>query len=286
MKRSSPVVRHAVSILNYFADHPNRALTLTDLIQALKLSRTSCQAWLTELVESGYLYRTQPKTYVMGPKLVAIGRAATEQLSPVHLAQPEMRGLTDDFGAICSAILREGDECIVSSRVVAMSHVGRSSPQGARMLLRAPFAATYYAWSSESEAHADAWLAVAMPTPTPSQRRAMFEAMAFAREHGFCFYIRNPRISECHAAPESVFSSSRTEFPVAMPSDIKPRAEYQLISIVAPVFDFDRQVALVLCLTGFTRTATGIHIEKMGRCLREACDRITATVMQRSLASL
>eukprot|EP00456_Euglypha_rotunda_P003034 TRINITY_DN105420_c0_g2_i1.p2 TRINITY_DN105420_c0_g2~~TRINITY_DN105420_c0_g2_i1.p2 ORF type:complete len:111 (-),score=19.28 TRINITY_DN105420_c0_g2_i1:10-342(-) len=57
MARSSPGVKRIVSILNFFADHPEQAFTLTDLVRALKLSRATCHALLTGLVESGYLYR-------------------------------------------------------------------------------------------------------------------------------------------------------------------------------------------------------------------------------------
>lgn len=276
MARSSPGVRRIVSILNFFADHPGQSFTLTDLVRALKLSRATCHALLTGMVESGYLYRTHDKSYVMGPTLVAIGRIAKEHLSPLQVAQPEMRALADEFDAICSAVFREGDEVVVRARAAAMSHLGWSSPQGSRMLLRAPAAAVYYAWSPKAEA--DAWLAQAVPTPTAEQRGAMFEAMAFGREHGYCFYVRNPRVPDNRTAPELAFSGDRNEFPVALPSEIKPDQIYHLASVVAPVFDERNQVAFVLGLMGFADVVTGARAEKMGRRLREACDRITVFI--------
>src|ERR1700712_3101139 len=102
MARSSPGVRRIVSILNFFADHPTQTFTLTDLVRALKLSRATCHALLTGLVDAGYLYRTHDKSYVMGPALVSIGRIAQENMSPLQVAQPEMRSLADEFDAICS----------------------------------------------------------------------------------------------------------------------------------------------------------------------------------------
>jgi DNA-binding IclR family transcriptional regulator len=154
-----------------------------------------------------------------------------------------------------------------------MSHLGWSSPQGARMQLRAPFSAIYYAWSPKAEA--DAWLAQAVPAPTAEQRGAMFEAMAFAREHGYCFFVRNLRVPEARNAPELAFSGERTEFPVELPSEIKPDREYHLASVIAPVFDERHQVAFVLSSGGFADRMAGARIEKLGRRLREACDRIT-----------
>ena len=211
----------------------------------------------------------------MGPALVSIGVRAQEEL-PLHTAHPEMRALAEDFDVICSAIGREGDECIVRSRVDAPSHGGWSSPQGTRMLLRAPFAATYYAWSPEAETNA--WLAQTIPMPSAGEMRDMSEAMRFARAHGFCFYIRKPGDSDPRAAAEVVFARNRREFPVAMLSDLNQRNEYCLNSIVAPVFDSHHRVTLVLGLMGFLGTFAGSHIERMGRSLREACDRITASL--------
>src|ERR1700740_1652704 len=90
MARSSPGVRRVAAILNFIADHPGQAFTLTDLIRALKFSRATCHALLTGLVEVVYLYRASDKQYVLGPALVAIGRNAVEHASPVQIVQPEM----------------------------------------------------------------------------------------------------------------------------------------------------------------------------------------------------
>ncbi len=273
MARSSPGVRRIVAILNFFADHPSQSFTLTDLVRALKLSRATCHALLTGLVESGYLFRTHDKSYVIGPTLVSIGRIAKEHLSPLQVAQPEMRALADEFDAVCSAFFLEGDDVVVRARAAAISHLGWSSPQGARMLLRAPFSATYYAWSPKAEA--DAWLAQAVPAPTVEQRGAMFEAMAFAREHGYCFFVRNPLVPENRDAPGLSFTPERTEFPVALPSEIKPTQTYHLSSVTAPVFDEHNHVSFVIGLMGFSDRIPGARVEKTGRRLREACDRIT-----------
>jgi hypothetical protein len=101
----------------------------------------------------------------------------------------------------------------------------------------------------------------------------MFEVMAFAREHGYCFYVRNPRVPQ--SDPDSAFNAERTEFPVELPSVLMPDQDYELASVVAPVFDESRQVLFVLGLMGFIDRTRGARIEKIGRRLREACDRIT-----------
>ena len=65
-------------------------------------------------------------------------------------------------------------------------------------------------------------------------------------------------------------SGDRTEFPVALPAEIKPDQFYHLASVTAPVLDERDQVAFLLGLLGFTDRTSGSNIEKMGRRLREA----------------
>ena len=72
MTRTSPGVKRIAAILDFLADHPTQSFALTDLVRALKLSRATCHALLTGLVDVGYLFRTSDKTYVLGPALATI----------------------------------------------------------------------------------------------------------------------------------------------------------------------------------------------------------------------
>lgn len=273
MARSSPGVRRMIAILDFFADHPDQSFTLTDLVRALRLSRATCHALLAGLVESGYLYRTHDKSYVIGPRLVAIGRIANEHFSPLQVAQPEMRALADEYGAICSAFFRDKDEIVVRSRAASISQLGFSIPQGARMQLRPPFAAVYYAWSPLTEAQA--WLDRLDPPPTSTQREQMMKGMTFARQHGFLFGVRNLGVPTHEDSPEQLFRGGRAEFPVTLEHEIDPKRQYQLAFVYAPIFDARQQVAFTLGLMGFTEVFAGSAVQAMGRALREACDRIT-----------
>jgi DNA-binding IclR family transcriptional regulator len=272
MARSSPGVRRVAAILNFIADHPGQSFTLTDLVRALKLSRATCHALLIGLVEVGYLYRASDKNYVLGPALAAIGRVAADHASPLQVAQPEMRALADEFDAICSAFFRDRDDIVVRERAASVSHLGYSTPQGARMKLRAPFSAIFYAWSPLSKA--EAWLDAATPPATPEHRAIMLKNMAFVRDHGFAFRVSNPNFRS-DKPPEQAFEEQRTDFPARSPGELNPEELYAFISVTAPVFDAHGQVAFVLGLLGFTRQASGAEIERIGRRLREACDRIT-----------
>ena len=79
---------------------------------------------------------------------------------------------------------------IVRARAAALSHLGWSSPQGARMLLRAPFSATYYAWGPKAQA--DAWLAQAVPAPLLASELWLYPRDARAALNGSGLLIVNP----------------------------------------------------------------------------------------------
>lgn len=273
MARSSPGVRRVAAILNFLAEHPGQAFSLTDLVRALKLSRATCHALLTGLVEVGYLYRASDKSYVLGPALAAIGRTAAEHASPLQVAQPEMRALADEFQAICSAFFRDGHDVIVRDRAASVAHLGWSMPPGSRQRLNAPLSAIFLAWADPAEA--EAWLDSATPTPTPAEKAAAHKRMAFAREHGFTVIVTGRHAGAARPAGPS------EDPPRAVLTELNPDEDYALMSVAAPVFDTGARVAFVLGLTGFSRTARGAEIERIGRRLRESCDRVTAFVAGR-----
>ena len=93
MSRLSPAVARTVAVLNFFADHPGQAFTLTDIVSSLNIIRATCHALLAALVEAGYLYRSNSKTYLLGSALARLAEAARGSLSPLQVAAPEIRAL-------------------------------------------------------------------------------------------------------------------------------------------------------------------------------------------------
>jgi DNA-binding IclR family transcriptional regulator len=272
MARTSPGVRRVAAILNFFADHPGQAFTLTDLVRALKLSRATCHALLMGLVEVGYLYRASDKNYVLGPALMNIARVAAEHASPAQAVLPEIRALADEFDASCSAFYRDRDDVVVLERASAGANVGWSAPPGARLKLRPPFGAIFYAWRPRAEA--EAWLDASVPPPTPEQRADMLGGMQFARARGYVFGVQVHGYTG-EQAPEAVFGGSQRELPVTIAAALERETTYMVAGLIAPVFDPRGEVAFVLSLTGVSGAAAGERVEHMGRRLREACDRIT-----------
>lgn len=278
MSRSSPGVRRVAAILNFIADHPGQAFALTDLVRALKLSRATCHALLTGLVDVGYLYRTSDKTYVLGPALASIGRTAAQHFSPLQVAQPEMRSLADEFDVVCSAYFLEGDMIHLRDRAASLSHLGYPVPIGTRMKLRSPQATAFFAWS---QAEAEAWLDSVDPKPTAERRELMFNAMQFARENGFVVLVRGPNFDYTTDLNLRALGVDNDEIPVAPTAEIDAATVYPVGALMAPIFDERGKVSFCLLLAGFHSTMTGAQVMAAGQRLRAACLRISNFVAGR-----
>ncbi len=279
MSRSSPGVRRVAAILNFIADHPGQAFALTDLVRALKLSRATCHALLTGLVDVGYLYRTSDKTYVLGPALAAIGRTAALHFSPLQVAQPEMRSLADEFDVVCGAYFLEGNMMHLRDRAASLSHVGYPVPLGIRMKLRSPQAVVYFAWNPKD---AEAWLEATSPKPTAERQELMFKAMDFAREHGFAVLVRRPGFDVTATAPVQDVGADSDELPVIPVATVEAEQIYPIGALMAPVFDAKGKVSFALVMAGFHGNMSGTQILAAGARLRAACDRISSFVSGRS----
>ena len=267
MSRSSPGVARVAAILNFIADHPGQAFALTDLVRALKLSRATCHALLTGLVDVGYLYRTTDKTYVLGPALAAIGRTAAAHFSPLQVAQPEMRSLADEFDVVCGAYFLEGDVIHLRERAASLSHIGYPVPLGTRMPLRWIQAMTFFARSARD---ADAWVSRADP-PLGEEQLAQFRAgLEFVRTHGYVALLRRP------GSEEELGVRSGTEDPPVVPLlEVDAQRVYPLVALMAPIYDSRNRVMMALVMAGFHGAMNGTALAQAGSRLAEASARIS-----------
>lgn len=280
MAGGSPSAQRVIAILNFFADHPGQAFTLTDLVRSLRLSRATAHAFLTTLADAGYLYRASDKSYVLGPALAAIGQVATTHFSPLQVAQPEMRRLADEFDVVCSAIFRERGDIVVRERATSHSNLGFTLPRGGRMPLRPPFGGVFFASSSVSAV--DAWLGQLSPPPVPGQREEMLAGMEFVKNHGYQFTVRTQQQPPEDMSTDWLFIESMDDRPVLLLSSLDPGASYPLSSITAPVFGPGGTVAFVLVLVGFGGTHTGAQVAAIGERVRDAADRVAGFLGNRA----
>lgn len=282
MSRSSPGVRRVAAILNFIADHPGQAFALTDLVRALRLSRATCHALLTGLVEVGYLYRTSDKTYVLGPALAAIGRTAAQHFSPLQVAQPEMRRLADAFDVLCGAYFVEDGVVHLRDRAASASHVGYPVPLGARFSLNVALAPVFF---PDAEKGLDGWLRASGHEPDEAQKDMFARAGQFVRDRGFLAIERKEGFPMGGMAYDEHVASSMREIPIRSVTAIDPERAYGVAAIMAPVFDEKGRVSFALGLAGFYAPLSAARVEEAGKALREACDRISGFVAGRTGAA-
>ena len=275
MSRSSPSVLRVVSVLNFFADHPGEAFTLTDLVKALKLSRATCHGLLSGLVETGYLYRTTDKSYVLGPALLHIGEVAKENFSPLQVAKPEMRSLADEFDGICIAAFRERNDVIVRERAAAASYLGFTTPRGKRLPLLPQFAAPFLFKASAAEVKA--WIAGVEPPCSEEHAEQLNNGIEFVKANGFLCAVTVKGEAVADSSDANWLDDIRyNNLPVATIYDLKPEALYNLVFIVAPVLDARGKVAFVIGLQGFAKTCTGEEVRRIGKRVVQVCERISS----------
>jgi DNA-binding IclR family transcriptional regulator len=271
MTRVSPAVLRTVAVLDFFADHPGQAFTLTDIVRGVRLSRATCHALLAAMVEANYLYRASDKSYVLGPAVARLGAAAQQNVSPLQVAQSEMRALADELDVICSVSLREKDDAVVRERAASVSHLGWSMPLGTRIPLIPPFGGVFLAWSKPAEI--ERWMARMEPAPDARLQDRMLKSLEFIRQRGFSYGVRTEAPQSEEHLRSLHYNPEATDYLVG---DLDPAAEYQLGFVAAPVFDGAGAVVFTIGLMGFRGRFRGREVERIAQRLTEACRRVSA----------
>jgi DNA-binding IclR family transcriptional regulator len=271
MAKMSPGVTRTVAVLNFFADHPGRAFTLTDIVRALKFSRATCHALLAALVDANYLFRTSDKSYTLGPALARIAKVAQKHLAPLQVAAGEMRTLADEMDVVCSAVFQDRGEAVVRERASSVSHLGWTNHLGKRLPMTPPFGSVFFAWSKPTEI--ERWIGRMDPAPDAALRQHILNSLEFPRGFGFCMGIRKEHIRNLEHAQSLILQVDKTDYLIR---DLDLEAHYDLAFVCAPVFDAEGGVLFALSIAGFVESVTGEQVLAIGRRVRESCDKITS----------
>jgi len=277
--RPSPSVARAVAIINFLAEHPDQSFKLMDIQRALRLSRTTCHSVLLALLEAGYVNRGSDKSFTLGPMLVDIGQAASISLSPIQVAQPEMRQLADRYDVICSAVFLEGKDTVVRDRAASVSYLGFSAPRGIRIPVTAPAGAIQFAWSKRILF--ESWLNQLSPPPSRDAMAHMEAAISFAQQRGFSFAF-NERLEDGDGPDargdigRGWMLDERGQPTHKLATRLDEGDTYSVAVISAPVFDAKARRAFTLTLASRATVLSAKEIAHRGQDLRDACDRITA----------
>jgi DNA-binding IclR family transcriptional regulator len=180
--RPAPAVDRATEILDFLAENPRDAFSLSELARRLDLNKASAHATLNALTDRGYLLRHPTrKDYRLGPRLIAVGEAAREQYPVVEFARDQLRRLSEDLGMECVASAAVGDEMVIVDRAGPVRPIGLSIAVGYRFPLVPPMGTVFMAWARAEEI--DQWLR--RVDASEAERDRYRAALAEVRAQGF-----------------------------------------------------------------------------------------------------
>lgn len=298
MARPSPAVGRVVAVLNFLAAHPDDGFTLSELARELGLNKATAHSLLNALADAGYVLRHPSRlTYNLGPAVIALGNAATGSSPVVDFARDEMRALAEKFQLECLATAEVGDDMVILARSGVPGSLRTFDDLvqvGRRLPLVPPLGTVFRAWSDPEAV--DRWLALLGRTAGEDELARYGDGLLAARERGYVVGLEaDPRATLGRALAqlagdergkrvrdvvESLVDELGHEDYILV--DLVRDASYFVNHIVAPVFGPEGQVSLALSLAGFRSRLTGRQVQRHGRALRDACDRVTRSIHGRA----
>jgi DNA-binding IclR family transcriptional regulator len=285
----SPPTARVLSVIELLASRPDHEFKLAEIVDRLGMSKATCHAVVRTLLDAGYLVRSpRTKAYLLGPALIAAGRAAESAYPATRLAGPIVADLARRHEAECVASIIEDDVITVVDWAGPKPGPGRGpgpawSHVGQRLPLVPPFGAAQVAWMDEGRV--DEWLTRAASGSDLAGLRATLDAI---RRRGYDVQSENASLARFRETlavfdTESLTDEMRHAVGVLMgavgrvenlPARLEPDERYPVSTIAAPVFDSDGCPALTLSIR-VGETLTGTEIDALGQDLRQAATEIT-----------
>lgn len=120
-----------LAVLNAFGrDRP--AMTLSQVAQAVTLSRATARRILHTLVALGYVDRND-RQFALSPRIMRLGFAYVSSRHWIDHATPLMKTLSEQFHESCSAAILEDTEIIYVARVPARRIMSAQLTVGSRL---------------------------------------------------------------------------------------------------------------------------------------------------------
>lgn len=287
MARPAPGADRSVAVLELLAGHPDERFTLSEVARRCGLNKATAHALLSALTRSGILLRhPEEKRYSLGPRLVAIGEAARRGYTAADFAAPVLDALVAETGLWARAWRVMGDQITCVAQAGGAGDPPFEVP--ARVPLVPPYGASFMAWNDPPTV--EAWLARARSSALVPHA---LESLPAIRARGFGVTLASPEwLARCngHGPNEpggpaaGVLATPREQVTETVPEpllvgDLDDGAEYHMVSLAAPVFGAEGEVALTVSVSSSARgPIPGSDLRDLGHRVVEAADHLTEAV--------
>jgi len=260
MTGGAPAVSRAAAVLKLLARHPGRWWSLSEIARRLAIGKSSAHGLLATMVAEGLLLQEPvERRYTLGPALIGIGEAAatTGHAGLARLAHEEIRRLAETFDAQATTSCIVGDDMLIVDAAGGPDVLGRVTQIGERVPLRPPMGTVFLAFAPPDTV--DRLLSGHPAGDDPSTRRAFARALQAVRARGFSASLGG-----------RVDVDGDLNGALALP--------YHIDLLAAPVRDASGQAVLALSLFGFPAPLDRVGVDRAGRALCEAAERVAARI--------
>lgn len=287
MTATSNPTRRVVKLLDFLIAHPTEGFGLSELARQINVSKATCLAVASTLVEAGYLLQhPQRKTYTVGPALIAAGQAGLSRFPDVNLALEPLRALAVDESLACTVVSPADDQMVVVARVGPADPLRGLSNVGMRVPLVPPYGAVLVGWSDNGTL--DAWLRRPPNPLRPDEVDSLRQSIHLARQRGYVVSRELPEDHPRRAELEALRGSSgppnwaelteltavrrRTGYFI---DEIDPDQSYRVNHLDVPVLSRSGWPVLGLEAILFGSQLTGRQLDRLGRKLMKVATDIS-----------
>jgi IclR family transcriptional regulator, acetate operon repressor len=123
-------VDRATDVLTLFTTTPQATLGVTEISQALRLSKAVVHRILTTLVAKGYVQVDEQRRYALGPAVLALGLTYLDRIDLRRLARGVMETLSETTHETSTLSIRSGWTRVYVDQVTPSREVKMSVPLG------------------------------------------------------------------------------------------------------------------------------------------------------------
>ncbi len=242
-----PVIVNTGRILQYLSNDQNQKSSLSEISQALDISKSTCFRILRTLEDMNFVsYDKQSKRYSLGSYLVVLGSRALDQLDYLTLGKKYLQNITEETGFTTAIVQKVGfDRVTYISKVEANSAVRLSVSIGRQFRIT-------------NVSYGKCFLAFA-----PEKVRADILSKGLEKLTEHTITDIDQYLDELNLVRKRGYATSKEEY---LPG---------VNAVSAPVFRPDGDVLMVICCLGISSNLPEDKMHEIGRKLADTAKELT-----------